>query len=799
MFKNNSIIITTNTNKINILKNNKKLKYYKIYTLSEFNKLYYYDYKEEAIYYIMNKYSINYEIAKIYIDNIIYVEDKNYINNKLIFLKELKEELINNKLIKINRLFQQSLNNKNIIIYNLPQTKELLNLINNLKINNIVEIINEESKNNIHNIYHIDNIENEIVFIANKICELLNNGVKISNIFITNIDDNYKKLIKKIFPMFNINISLKETKTIYGTHIVNEFFKNYNSDLQVTVDYLNSIINTKEDEEILYSIINIINDYTFVDDKIFVKDIIKNRIKNTYIKNKEEVNSVHEVSLKEYVFSDDDYVFLPSFNQTIIPKIYKDEDYLTDNDKKELNISYTLDKNILEKKIIKEKIMNIKNLIITYKDVANGEEFSISNINDDLKYEIININEMTLNYSNKYNKIKLASLLDNYYKYNTNSELLKKLNTHYKDIKYNTFDNTFTGINKNDLKEYLDNKLLLSYSTIEKYYRCPFSFYISKILKLDIYEETFFQIVGTLFHSILEKNNKYEGSFDELWLQELNSINYEFNKKELFFLKKLKQELIFILDVINNQENFTNLHDELHEEKVYTSISGEMKITFTGIIDKIKYKKHDNETIIAIIDYKTGNPNLDLSTIPYGIGMQLPIYLYLAKNSPKLENVKVAGFYLQKILNNEITVDKNNTYEQQKKKNLLLQGYSNEDMSILSEFDNSYLDSNIIKSMKVKQDNSFYGYSKVLSNKQMEIITNIAEEKINEAAKRITNAEFSISPKRILKDNYGCNLCKYKDICFKKEKDIIDLEKIKITDIIGGEENESDSGTTISD
>ena len=75
--------------------------------------------------------------------------------------------------------------------------------------------------------------------------------------------------------------------------------------------------------------------------------------------------------------------------------------------------------------------------------------------------------------------------------------------------------------------------------------------------------------------------------------------------------------------------------------------------------------------------------------------------------------------FYQKVLNNEMTVDKTHSYEQQKKKNLLLQGYSNEDINILSEFDKSYMDSNIIKSMKVKNDNSFYSYSKVLSNKSM--------------------------------------------------------------------------------
>ncbi|MDE5888409.1 MAG: PD-(D/E)XK nuclease family protein, partial [Bacilli bacterium] len=254
----------------------------------------------------------------------------------------------------------------------------------------------------------------------------------------------------------------------------------------------------------------------------------------------------------------------------------------------------------------------------------------------------------------------------------------------------------------------------------------------------------------------------------------------------------LKEELKFIIEVIKEQENFTELHEELHEEKIYTSISGDMKITFTGIIDKIKYKKEHNETIVAIIDYKTGNPNLDLTTIPYGIGMQLPIYLYLARNSKKLENVKVAGFYLQKVLNNEVTVDNTHTYEQLKKKNLLLQGYSNEDISILSHFDTSYMDSNIIKSMKVKNDNSFYSYSKVLSSKEMDYVANLAEKKIEEGAKKIISGEFKISPKKIGKINHGCNLCKFKDICYHTNADIEELKVLTQKEVLGGEDNGMD-------
>ena len=790
MFKTNSIIITSNTSKKDILcSNNNKLSYYKIYTLSEFNKLYYFDYNEKTIYYIMNKYNVKYEIAKIYINNLYNINNDTYTNSKLKFLSELKQELINNKLLKINKLFNNFLNNKDIVIYNLPISKELNNLITSLSKNNNVEIINDKTNTYTHQIYEIDTIENEVLFVANKITELLKNNISISNIYLTNLNDEYKKLIRKIFPMYNIPYTLKNDSSIFGTFISNKFFENYNEDLSVTLDTLKDYINNEESQDIYNKIINIINKYTFESNKLNVKEMIISDFKNTKLRTTDITNSVHETSLTEKNFSLNDYVFLLSFNQGIIPNIYKDEDYLTDNDKKELNISYTVDKNNLEKQNTINILSNIKNLIITYKKNANGEDFSISNINEELNYEVINSNEYNYSYSNLYNKIKLTSLLDEYNKYGTKSDLLYTLNNHYNNLPYNTYIHKFTGINKQDLHTYLNNKITLSYSSLDKYFRCPFSFYIGNILKLNIYEETFYQLVGTLFHAILERMPE-DNLYDQTWNEELSKLDHDFTEKEKFFLNKLKEELKFIIEVIKDQENFTNLHDELHEERVYTNIEGNIKITFTGIIDKIKYKQEDDTTIVAIIDYKTGNPNLDLSTIKYGIGMQLPVYLYLAKNSNKLTNVKVAGFYLQKVLNNEVTVDKTHTYQQLKKKNLLLQGYSNENISILSEFDNSYMDSNIIKSMKVKNDNSFYSYAKVLSDKSMDIIENIAHEKIKEGADLITNANFDIAPKKIGKINHGCNLCQFKDICYHTADDVVELEELKLEDIlgIGGEE-----------
>jgi ATP-dependent helicase/DNAse subunit B len=322
---------------------------------------------------------------------------------------------------------------------------------------------------------------------------------------------------------------------------------------------------------------------------------------------------------------------------------------------------------------------------------------------------------------------------------------------------------------------------------LDKYYRCPFSYYLDKVLKINVYEETFYQVIGTLFHAILQKYFDGKDSFEELWIQGKKEIGREFTAKEDFFLEKLRDELEFVIETLEYQETLTDLHDELHEEKIYTSINGNTNITFMGIVDKIKYKEVNDSTIVALIDYKTGTADIDLTMLPYGIGLQLPVYIYLARNNKKFKNVKVAGFYLQKIVNNESSNNDNKDYKEIRRKNLLLQGYSNADTSILYYMDNSYEDSNLIKSMKVKKDRDFSSYAKVLTEKEMDIIERIVVQKIEEGSKKICDADFAIAPKSIDNKNISCAFCKFGDVCYRKNEDIVNLKKLSQEEILGGD------------
>ena len=585
--------------------------------------------------------------------------------------------------------------------------------------------------------------------------------------------------------MFNIDFELNSEDSIYGTRIAMEFLDNYNSDLNEVFIKLEEEIKTDEEGIIFNQLIDIVNKYVLVDDYEDKLNLIIRDIKKTKIKTIKYDNVVREKNLDDV--GENDYVFLLGFNQGIIPIVYKDEDYLNDKEKEELGLSLTVDKNNI---VINESVRlinSIKRMFITCKEQGSDGEYKISNLNEVLNYNVICDVEIPKNYSNLYNMITLTSLKDLYNKYGSTSEELSFLDSYYKEMKYMTYNNDFTGIDKKKMLEYMDNKLLLSYSSLDKYYRCPFSYYLDKVLKINVYEETFYQVIGTLFHAILQKYFDGKDSFEELWIQEKKEIGRDFTSKEEFFLEKLRDELGFVIETIEYQETLTDLHDELHEEKIYTSVNGNTNITFMGIVDKIKYKEVNDSTIVALIDYKTGTADIDLTMLPYGIGLQLPVYIYLARNNKKFKNVKVAGFYLQKIVNNESSNNDNKDYKEIRRKNLLLQGYSNADTSILYYMDNSYEDSKLIKSMKVKKDGDFSSYAKVLTEKEMDIIERIVVQKIEEGSKKICDADFAIAPKSIDNKNISCTFCKFGDVCYRKNEDIVNLKKLSQEEILGGD------------
>lgn len=719
----------------------------------------FFEYDEKAIYYLMKHYNLKYEVALIYLDNMLYLKKKSYDSEKLNNLLKLKVEVKN--LIKTRKI-----NFDNVVVYGYDLSNFDLELLKGKKITMV-----KDKGSYIHNcVYEFKTINEEVEFVFDKIAELIKQGIGINKIKLMGVTNSYYSILKRMGYFYNIPISIPNDINLYQTTIGKYFIDN----LSDTV--IDEIKEKFTNQDIINKVIDIYNKYIEYDIND-IKDLIIYDLKHTKIKNKELKNSVKLISFDSKV-SDDDYVFILGFNYGSIPVIYKDEDFFNDEEKKLLGLFTSQELNKLEKMKIIDKINSIKNLYITYKLQDNKEKYLISNLNEELNLKIIKDYKSSFNHSDLYNQIVLSNSLDKLIKYGVKDENLVYLNNY--DLNYRKYDNKYNKIENEDLLKYLNDNLLLSYSSIDNYYKCSFRYYLNNILKVNKFEETYQTVLGSLFHYVLSKAFTDDFDFEKEYQIFLDNQKYQFNNKEIFFIEKLKNELKFIIDTIKKQYQNLNLNQALYEQKIFIDKSTSIKVTFMGIIDKILYKEEDNQTILCIIDYKTGNPILDIDNTKYGLEMQLPIYLYLSKEL-KFKNIKIAGFYLQKILNNEINKDNNHSYLELKENNLKLQGYTNEDLNILEKFDKTYENSQVIKSLKTTS-NGFSHYSKMINDEEIGKLIETVDEKINFARDNILNGSFDINPKRLDGENIGCLYCPFIDICYRQEKDIVD---------IGGDDNAS--------
>ena len=766
----NSILIVPSSLKESIIKDirnkNKELNI-KIFNLDEFIKKLTFDYDEKTIYELMKQENVNYNIAKLYLKNICYVD--NYCDNdKLNKLFDIKNS-IDKYLIKDN-FFRKLIKDKKIVIYGYDYINQYQRYILNSVEN--VEVINKEYREFNHDVYRFDTLENEVIFIAENIAKLIDDDVDIDDIFIANLDSNYYNVIKRIFNMYNIPININDKNNLYQTNIGKYFINNLSNDIERVFELIEEKfdMSTGCNKSIYNKLIDVVNKFYFTNDYISVKENIVNVMKNTYIDSVKYNNAINEINILDNVIDDDKYVFLVGFNLNKIPATVKDEDYITDNIKPEyLEKSYEL--NILNKEIYYKAISSIKNLVISYKEKHLNESFYPSLLIDEYKMSVLDYDFKYSKYSNDINKLSLAKSIDSLIKFNIYNDNLSILYNNYK-IPYMSYDNRFSGIDKNNLYKYLDNKLNLSYSSMDNYYHCAFKFYISNILKLDCFETTLQAYIGNLYHYVLSKAFIDDFDFDNSVRYFIENNPYERSYKNDYFIDKVVVELRSVIKTIEYQNTLMNMDEAMYEKKINVEKLGIININFKGFIDKLLKK----DKSVVIIDYKTYMIDINLNYLPYGLSMQLPVYLYLTKNLDK--DYEIIGFYLQQILFGKFNKNDKKTLKELKHDNLKLKGYSLGNESLLYNFDSTITNSELIHGMKLTSK-GFGPYSKVLTNKQIDNIVKITDDRINECIDGITNANFVINPKKINGKNIGCEFCKYKDICFMTNKDFKELEDIK--------------------
>ena len=749
------IVVCSNEWKKNLLlqENSKtSLKAIKFYTKQDFFQSYFFSYDYQAISYLMKKYHYPVHIAKELLSYLYFIEDKPYQNKKLVFLKEIKQELMKEKLLSFSPTFREYLKDKEIDTSTLYD----LDLFEDKIFQKKIEVEDVELNNPV---YEFQTMEEEIHFVCVKIRELLKQGISLSHIVLCNVSSDYYFLLDKMFSYYGIPVEIPYQNSIYSTTPFQEFIKTGN-------------LRFEKDNAVNNCIRSLVDDLVLLDEDEVKKEILIEESKHRYLPNLKYQEAVQIKDLKTTPFQEDEYVFVLGFNQDALPRIYKDTGYLSDQDKEEVDLYTSKYFNQREKKIIACLLSNIKHLTISYKLSSPFQTFYPSSMIDEYHLEVVKEYVFDTEYSTLYNKIRLGEMLDQYYVYGEKDALLDTFHGFY-GSSYKTYQHAFTGISLDSYLNQLSYPLRLSYTSFNSYQECKFKYYVNYVLKLGDYEETFAAIIGSLYHHILSICRRADFDLDREWNSYLEKKDLRL--KDTVLLVRIRKDLETLLQVLEKQREYTQFDTEYYEKECRVKVRDDISVEFVGYIDKIMTYQNISDTYFSIVDYKTGSIDTHIEPMKYGLHMQLPIYLYLIDRSKIFDSPIFTGIYYQNILFNYPTWSKN--LEKDFKDNYQLKGYSTNQVDLLEKFDGTYQDSELVKGMKYHD--KFDRFSKVLSDLEVYQITQYTDQMIQKTTDDILKADFQINPKIYNKENISCEYCKYHDLCFSKESDFVYLPKVE--------------------
>lgn len=736
----------------------------KIITFNDLKNGLLYTYENQAIYEVMKKYNVNYGVAKNYISDTYYVDDSD--NFKMNHLRDVKTFLNENNLLIYDKLFRNLLKTKDAFyVYGFDYINKFNSyLLDIVKEYTEVIIIPKEKFDYKHNVYEFKTMDDEVSYVAEEISKLIDNGVPLNKIFIANYSDEYYFTFKRIFNSYNIPYFIKNETSIYTTSVGKYLIDNLENDKNLLLYKLRKKFGN--DNVVVSKISNLINKYYWCDNLVEAKDIFIEELKNTKIPTNHRKEEIQTINLIDNVFNDDEYVFLIGFNLGVVPKLKRDEDYISDDIKPSI-LENTSEYNNIRKQLYIDILKNIKNITITYKMASPFSSYYPSFLIDGDYLVKVKSKYTISEYSDELNKLNFARRIDSLIKFNENSEELSILNNNY-DIDYSTYDNSFDGVDNVLLLNTIDDKLNFSYSNISTYNQCPFKFYLSNILKVNKFETTSEQFIGSLFHHVLEicldhPEIDIDSVYNEYVEKEEGIV---FNNRDRFFIDILRKEIHFVIDALRKQYEHSSHTETWHEKRVEIERNERIRTKVKGFVDKLLVLNNS----VIIVDYKTNNTEVNPDLFEFGLSLQLPIYLYLLKELDS--NIEVAGMYMQHILDLKSEFDPTKDAIEEKKKRLKLSGITINDIDLIKGFDDSYEKSEVIQGLRIVQKTGEFSKSKKIMDKDTrdELLV-LVESIINNTIDSVCDGKFDISPIKIAKVADGCDFCEYKDICFRKYKD----------------------------
>ncbi len=392
--------------------------------------------------------------------------------------------------------------------------------------------------------------------------------------------------------------------------------------------------------------------------------------------------------------------------------------------------------------------------------------------------------------------------LDDIYKETLKWLLLNKKNFNDFIKKGLLYTNNKKNIDEIYIKELYENPLTLSPYGLESFSNCPFKFFVEYGLKPVERKEYVVdnRDIGKIYHSSVEKFTKHIADNKEEFIDledglkiMKNSIEDAINEEKdknspidyTYRNKYLKKKITRVgmetakgLIEHLNRSDFKPSYYEIsfEDNSKFKSIEKELskgeKLRIKGRIDRVDIYESDNGNFVNIIDYKSKDKSIDLTSLVNGMELQLFIYLdALIKNSERItgNNSMIGGVFYFSILLPWINGDEfsdEKEIEKQLLKSYKMEGFFLEDKELIKKLDKKIEEEreSTLARIKFNKNGSISKNSQTLDKESFEGLLNFVDNKVKEIGEDILRGKIIIEPYKKNKE-IPCNWCSYIDIC----------------------------------
>ena len=438
-------------------------------------------------------------------------------------------------------------------------------------------------------------------------------------------------------------------------------------------------------------------------------------------------------------------------------------------------------------------IEQIANINIKGKVTQNDEEINI--------YDMTSKDELFMWLIKKLKNLEQDDDLEKIYNV---YEYFKKDNEYSKILDFKKDDNSLSK----DITDIIySNEFKTSVSRLELYKKCPFSYFMQYILKVNPNKEAKVNVleIGSFMHGVLEEFSKELLEKNIMWQEILDddldnlkqeyekileNIIYDFIDKNLTKQKQSVRYMVLKRKLTNtmkkviktvalsyNQSEFKpyGYEIEFKDNSAFLPMEIELEngktMKIIGKIDRIDFLEFKDNIYIRVVDYKSSGKELKLDKIKEGISLQLISYMMAFMENKKDKKIVPAAMVYFNLSDKLVSLAQYEQDNEKIKKELLkklkMNGIFLKDIEILNKMDRNFENNSKDSLIDVTKTSITRNSSKVLEEEEFENLCRQTKFVLEQIGEEISSGKVKIAPNK--KENY-CQFCQYSSTCRKNIK-----------------------------